>query len=100
MLTADCRVTHITQLLGLRNKSILLGDLNAKHRVWNSKVSNTSGLKLLELFVSSILEMSARSALRITDLMVDVMISTLWYIRTSDCQRSLSLASWTQITYQ
>jgi hypothetical protein len=30
-----------------------------KHRVWNSKVSNPSGLKLLELFVCSKFEMSA-----------------------------------------
>jgi hypothetical protein len=30
----------------------LAGDLNAKHPVWNSKVSNPSGLKLLDLFVN------------------------------------------------
>jgi hypothetical protein len=29
--------TEITELLGFRNKSILAGDLNAKHPVWNSK---------------------------------------------------------------
>jgi endonuclease/exonuclease/phosphatase (EEP) superfamily protein YafD len=39
--------------------SILAGDLNAKHPVWSSKVSNTSGLKLLQLFVSSNSEISA-----------------------------------------
>jgi hypothetical protein len=43
----------ITELLGFRNKSILVGDLNAKHPVWNSGVPNPSGLKLLELFVST-----------------------------------------------
>jgi hypothetical protein len=32
--------------------------LNAKHPVWNSNVSNTSGLQLLELFVSSNFEIS------------------------------------------
>jgi hypothetical protein len=32
--------TNITKLLGFRNKSILAGDLNAKHHVWNSKVSD------------------------------------------------------------
>jgi hypothetical protein len=32
--------------------------------------------------------------------MGEVMFSTLWYIRTSDCQRSLSLTSWTPITFQ
>jgi hypothetical protein len=41
--------TDITELLAFRNKSIPAGDLNAKHPVWNSKVSNTSGLKLLDL---------------------------------------------------
>jgi hypothetical protein len=30
----------------------LAGDLNAKHPVWNSAVSNSSGLKLLDLFVN------------------------------------------------
>jgi hypothetical protein len=29
--------TNITELLGFRNKSILAGDLNAKHPVWNIK---------------------------------------------------------------
>jgi hypothetical protein len=48
-----------TGLLGFRNKSILAGDLNVKHPVWNSKVSNPSGLKLLELFVRSNFEISA-----------------------------------------
>jgi hypothetical protein len=42
--------TDITELLGFRNKSILAGDLNAKHPVWISKVSYPSGLKLLESF--------------------------------------------------
>jgi hypothetical protein len=51
--------TDITKLLGFRNKSILANDLNTKHPVLNSKVSNPWGLKLLELFVSSIFETSA-----------------------------------------
>jgi hypothetical protein len=50
---------NITGLLGFRNKSVLAGDLNAKHPVWNSAVSNPSGLKLLELFVSCIFKISA-----------------------------------------
>jgi hypothetical protein len=40
----------IIELLGFRKKSIPAGDLNAKHPVWNSKVSYSSGLKLLESF--------------------------------------------------
>jgi exonuclease III len=39
--------TDNTELLGFRNKSILAGDLNAKHTVWNSRNSDPSGLKLL-----------------------------------------------------
>jgi hypothetical protein len=46
-------VTTITELLRFRNKSILTVDLNAKHPVCNSKASNTSDLKFLELVVSS-----------------------------------------------
>jgi hypothetical protein len=37
----------------------LAGDLNSKHLVWNSKVSNPSGLKLLDLFVNCNFEISA-----------------------------------------
>jgi hypothetical protein len=54
-----CGGIHITELLGFRNKSIPAGDLNAKHPVWNSKVSNPSGLKFSKLFDSSNFEMSA-----------------------------------------
>jgi hypothetical protein len=51
--------TNITELLGFRNKYILAGDLNAKYPVWDSKVSNPSGLELLALFVSSDFKISA-----------------------------------------
>jgi hypothetical protein len=51
--------TDITELLGFINKFILACDLNAKHPVWNSKVSNPSCLKLLELFVCSNFEILA-----------------------------------------
>jgi hypothetical protein len=53
------READITELLNLRTKSILAGDLNAKHPVWNSKVSNPSGLKLLGLFINCNFEISA-----------------------------------------
>jgi hypothetical protein len=36
----------IAELLSLRHKYILAGDLNAKHPSWNSAVSNPSGEKL------------------------------------------------------
>jgi hypothetical protein len=37
----------------------LAGDLNAKHPVWNTKVSNPSGLKLLDLSVTCKFEILA-----------------------------------------
>jgi hypothetical protein len=40
----------ITELLSLRHKSILAGDLNAETPFWNSTDSNPSGDKLLHLF--------------------------------------------------
>jgi exonuclease III len=40
----------IMKFLSFRRKSILAGDLNAKHQFWNSAVSNPSGEKLLKLF--------------------------------------------------
>jgi hypothetical protein len=40
--------TDITELLGFKNKSILVGDLNAKHSFCKNKVSELSGLKVLE----------------------------------------------------
>jgi hypothetical protein len=50
---------NIRELLNLRTKFILKGDLNAKHPVCNSKVSNPSGLKLLDLFVNCNFEILA-----------------------------------------
>jgi hypothetical protein len=53
------RNADITELLSFRRKSILAGDLNAKHPFWNSRVSNPSGEKLLELFDMNEFEISA-----------------------------------------
>jgi hypothetical protein len=50
------RDADITELLNLRMKSILAGGLN---RVWNSIVSNPSGLKILDLFVNCNFEILA-----------------------------------------
>jgi hypothetical protein len=47
------------ELLNRRTTSILPGDLNTKHPVWNSKASNPSGLKLLDLFINCSFETSA-----------------------------------------
>jgi endonuclease/exonuclease/phosphatase family metal-dependent hydrolase len=48
------------ELLIFRRKSILVGDLNAKHPFWNGAVSNPSGEKLMALFELSEFEISAR----------------------------------------
>jgi hypothetical protein len=52
------RDADIRELVNLRTNSIFAGDLKAKHPVWNSKVSNPSGLKLLDLFVNCNFEIS------------------------------------------
>jgi hypothetical protein len=52
----------ITELLSFRRKSILAGDLNAKHPFWNSAVSNSSGEKLLSLFDEQILKFQLHNA--------------------------------------
>jgi hypothetical protein len=49
----------IAELLSLRDKCILAGDLNAKHLSWNSTVSKPSGEKLLKLFDNNDFEISA-----------------------------------------
>jgi hypothetical protein len=43
----------ITKLLSFRHKSILAGDLIAKHQFWNSAVSKPSGEKLMAAFDSN-----------------------------------------------
>jgi hypothetical protein len=48
----------IAELLSLRHKCILAGDLNAKQLSWNSTVSNPSGEKLLLLFDTSDFDIS------------------------------------------
>jgi hypothetical protein len=40
----------IIALFGFKRKTILAGDLNAKHLFWNSSVSNSSGESVFELF--------------------------------------------------
>jgi hypothetical protein len=53
------RDADITELLSFRRKTILAGDLNAKHLFWNSRVSNPSSEKLLDLFYWNDYEISA-----------------------------------------
>jgi hypothetical protein len=49
----------ITELLSFRRKSILAGDLSAKHPLWNSAVSNPSSKKLTALLELSKFGISA-----------------------------------------
>jgi hypothetical protein len=79
----------ITELLSFRNECTLAGDLNAKHRFWNSAVSNPSGEKL-----------SRHSVRLITPTREMEKCWILWSIRISGFHMSLSLIFWTQITYQ
>jgi hypothetical protein len=52
------RDVDIIELLNFRRKSVLAGDLNARHPFLNSAVSNPSCEKLLELFDISDFEIS------------------------------------------
>jgi hypothetical protein len=49
----------ITKLLSFKHKCILAGDRNAKQPPWNSKISNLSDDKLLQLFHTNGFETSA-----------------------------------------
>jgi hypothetical protein len=51
--------TDINEILSLRNKTVLAGDLNAKDPVWNSQISNRSGKRLLNLQDNSDFQLSA-----------------------------------------
>jgi hypothetical protein len=79
----------------LERKTILGGDLNAKHPVSNSNVSDPTGLKLLELPDSSNLEISTPQ--RLTHYTPDgrgIVLDTVVHENV----RSVSLSSRTQIT--
>jgi endonuclease/exonuclease/phosphatase (EEP) superfamily protein YafD len=41
--------TDIDELLSLRNKAVLTGDLNAKYPAWNSHIAHIAGTRLLNL---------------------------------------------------
>jgi hypothetical protein len=97
-----------TKLLSFRRKSLLAGDLNAKHQFWHSIVSNPSGVKLLNLLhiyiyiYIHIYEFEISAPQRPTHYspakkggMLDIAVHK--NIRLSE---SLSLTFWTQITYQ
>jgi hypothetical protein len=49
----------ISEIISYKRKSILAGDLNAKHPFWNSEISNLSGEKLMALFDLTEFEISA-----------------------------------------
>jgi hypothetical protein len=51
--------TDINELLSIRNKTVLAGDLNARHPVWNSQISNRSGRRLLKLQDNNDFQISA-----------------------------------------
>jgi hypothetical protein len=55
----DWSDTDMNEILSLRNKTILAGDLNAKYLVWNSQISNRTGMRLLKLQDNSDFQISA-----------------------------------------
>jgi hypothetical protein len=80
----------IAELLNLRRKCILAGDLNAKHPSWNSAFSNPSGGKLLQLFDRNDFEISAPQFPTHYSPGGSGDVWILWYIRISDSQISYS----------
>jgi hypothetical protein len=56
---SDWADTDIIELLSLKEKTILAGDFNAKHPVWNSRISNKTGTRLLYLQDNSDFQISA-----------------------------------------
>jgi hypothetical protein len=90
--------TGITELLNLRKKSILASDQNAKHPVWDSKISNPSGLKLIDLLI--VISKFRRHNIRPTSYrMGEVMFWTLWSIKMFSSQKSECWTLWIQITF-
>jgi hypothetical protein len=89
----------ITELLSFRSKSILAGDLNAKHPFWNSVVSKPSGEKLMDLFDLSAFEISA-SQCSTHSPAGNVDVLDILVHKYSERQILLSLIFWTQNTYQ
>jgi hypothetical protein len=51
--------TDINEILSLKDKTILAGDLNAKYPVWNSQISNRSSMSLINLQDNSDFQMLA-----------------------------------------
>jgi hypothetical protein len=101
-LAAVCEspVSNITKLLSFRNKSISVGDLNAKHPCWNSALSNSSCEKFCNCFMYMISKSQRHRAYLTPPLLEMVMYWVLLFSRISESHVSLSLISWTQITYQ
>jgi hypothetical protein len=59
LLSCPWSDADVIELLGFQRKTILAGDLNAKHKFWNSSVSKPPGKELLELFHKNEFEISA-----------------------------------------
>jgi endonuclease/exonuclease/phosphatase (EEP) superfamily protein YafD len=55
----DWSDTDIDELLGLRNKAVLAGDLNATHPAWNSQIANIAVTRILNLQDKSDFQISA-----------------------------------------
>jgi hypothetical protein len=55
----DWTDTDIKELLSLKDKAVLASDLNARHPVWNSQISNRLGTRFLDLQDNSDFQISA-----------------------------------------
>jgi hypothetical protein len=76
----------ISELLSFTKKCIMAGDLNAKHRFWNSRFSNPSGERLLNMFDLDDFEISAPQCPTHYSPAGNGMYWILWSIGISDLQ--------------
>jgi hypothetical protein len=83
------------ELLSFRNKSLLSSDLNAKNPVWNSQMQ-TFQVRNFSIYLNTTSRFQHHNIPLTIPYKEMVTCSILWCTGMSDCQMSVSLASWTQ----
>jgi exonuclease III len=90
----------IAELLNLRHKCILAGDLNAKHPSWNRQSQTIHARSCCNFLIEITSKFLHHNAKPTTPRGEVEMYWMLWCIRISDSQMSLCLIVWIRITYQ
>jgi exonuclease III len=89
----------ITELLSLRHKCILAGDLNANIHPRTVQSQTLQARNCSNYLIQTTSKFQYHNAQPITPLWEMEMYWTLWCIRISDSQMTSSLIFWTKITY-